>query len=40
MEILKRHNSVMNTKQQNFLDDETDDCYVIQGPKSKIDYAK
>ena len=30
----------MNTKRQNFLDDETDNCYIIQGPKSSIDLAK
>jgi hypothetical protein len=40
MEILKKYNSVMNTKQQNFLDDETDNSYIIQGPKSSIDQAK
>lgn len=30
----------MNTKRQNFLDDETDNSYIIQGPKSSIDLAK
>ena len=40
MEILKKYNSVMNTKHQNFLDDETDNCYIIQGPKETIHLAQ